>query len=69
MFKFVDDGADTPISGYAYINLDGIVENVGLLNGDIVHINVSGEYVAIYVNDVPKLILALQAAYDHVKGK
>ena len=69
-----DDQAPTFTEGYCYTNQNGAVEYVkmdGNINVDYRTVYVEdsmGQYCEIYANDIPKLIKALQAAYDH-KGQ
>ncbi len=74
MFKRVDNtNEDTPITGYSYLNQDEKEEVVVLSSAKVVKVVVSDgdggtDTAAIYTRDIPKLILALQAAYDHKQG-
>lgn len=73
VFKRVDVTEDSPIEGFSYENSDGNIEQVSLQgNGNLlVDLGYQDEQdkFTVYTKDIPKLILALQAAYDHVKGK
>ena len=70
MYKRVDCESEDIIEGFSYMNLYDEEEFVGLVRSDnLVKIEVDGEYVYIYDQDIPKLIKALQAAYDYkMKG-
>lgn len=70
MYKRVDNGAeDQIVQGFSYSNKVGVIEyvemhdwkesnaHVGINDGD-------EESCYIFKEDIPKLILALQAAYD-----
>ncbi len=71
-----DDQAPTLTEGYCYRNQNGSLEYVRLGTSssqfkpdDTVYIEDSlSSYCEIYVKDIPLLIKALHAAYDH-KGK
>ena len=68
-YKHVDDKPEI-ISGYAYYNQDGVEEVVHLAtDDDVIEINLDGNGTAgavyVYKKDVPNLIKALQAAYNH----
>lgn len=71
VFKRVDvQEAEEEIEGFSYNNASGREERVKIFsNSEIVIYVPDYESVNFYINDIPKLILALQAAYDHVKGK
>lgn len=71
MFVRVDENDDTCIEGFSYLNRDMDEEKVEIYSNDLVEIAASGDHrVAIFSEDIPKLIKALQAAYDHIqKGK
>lgn len=68
MFKRIDIEESQQIDGYSYENLDGMIECISLSNGSVVEIlteDGSGLH-EIYTKDIPKLIIALQAAYDQL---
>ena len=72
MFVRVDlEDTKPSIEGFSYENEDGDLEKV-VVDGSpavVVQDNANGS-VTIYQTDIPKLIKALQAAYDHIqKGK
>lgn len=70
MYQPVDEERLTKIEGFCYTNQSGDVEHVKL-NVDTVTITTDEDpddykdYVYIYYSDIPNLIKALQAAYDH----
>lgn len=70
MFVRVDDSNDSGIEGFSYMNRYGLIEKVEI-NDDHVYVQDStDDKVCIYTPDIPLLIKALQAAYDHIqKGK
>lgn len=74
MFIDIEDNSPAPVEGYCYTNRDGSMEYVrlGTANqqfGDTIYIEDNLEQSCeIYTKDIPKLIKALQAAYNH-KGK
>jgi hypothetical protein len=65
MFKFVDQESVDDIEGFAYYNNQGEVEKVQIDGSDVVRITDGEDMCVIYTADIPKLILALQAAYDY----
>lgn len=71
MFVRVDNEDSPVVEGFSYINRDGDEEQVEIYNDELIEINGSGSsHLPIYSKDIPKLIKALQAAYDHIqKGK
>ncbi len=64
MYKFVDNEQSSDFQGFAYRNKYGSEEYVNLLES-IVEICVDSVEVEIYYEDLPKLIKALQEAYDY----
>ena len=70
MYKRVDCESEDIIEGFSYLNLYGEEEFVGMDRDDsTIKIEVDGEHIYIYDQDIPKLIKALQAAYDYkMKG-
>ena len=67
MFKRVDEAGVEKITGYSYKNKDGEIESVKM-DGIYPTVDIrdsSGAGVEIYMTDIPHLIKALQAAYDH----
>ena len=76
MLKRVDvEVVQEEITGYSYANKDGSSESVNcgfaqssakirLANGD----QTGYDEVSVYLRDIPKLVLALQAMYDLKKG-
>ena len=72
MFKRVDfEESDEVIEGFSYMNMDGDEERVAFdsCGIDIVDLQYYTKVPlsAVYVDDIPKLIKALQAAYKHLK--
>lgn len=66
MFKSVDEESIDEIEGFSYLNKDGDKEFVELDWSYVVLRGGGGDGLdAIYYEDIPKMILALQAAYDH----
>jgi len=67
MFKRIDEPESGPVQGFSYANEDGLLEHVTLPDHhDVVSVT-DGENrnSNFYKSDIPKLIKALQAAYDH----
>ncbi|MGZ8888085.1 MAG: hypothetical protein ACXW1D_00850 [Halobacteriota archaeon] len=68
MYKNVDEEGSA-YEGFSYKNLHGHLEYVKLLGdyNDLVEISLDldGPGTEIYKKDIPKLIRALQAAYDY----
>lgn len=64
MFKRIDvDVPEGKFEGFSYANEDGDLEFVHVLDGGGI---IKIEYnVGVYKRDIPKLIKALQAAYEH----
>lgn len=56
------------ITGFSYSNQDGNTEVVEVDNPGVVRIKVDSTKVDIYTHDVPKLLTALKAAYEHKSG-
>ena len=72
MFVRVDDNSNVEVEGFSYLTKTGLEEKVKLTSDYYVTIWESAERrtIDIYTEDIPKLIKALQAAYDHIqKGK
>lgn len=68
MFKRVDVDEGN-IEGFSYLNRWDELEVVKL-GGDVVRIKVDGHNeLPIFLSDIPKLIKALQAAYEHKTGE
>ena len=71
MFKRIDaKEGDTAIEGFSYMNSDDQEERVSIVGEDnIVNLEYTYEQPmsSVYVDDIPKLIKALQAAYNHFK--
>ena len=66
MYKRVDCESEDNLEEFSYMNLYDEEEFVGLVRYErYVSITADGEYVYIYDQDIPKLIKALQAAYDY----
>lgn len=69
MFKNIDDSADKGLEGFCYYNSDDIEEFVSIWSNcgvGVVDIITNTATVAIYTDDIPKLIKALQAAKAHI---
>jgi hypothetical protein len=66
MLKRVDV-EETPVTGYSFKNKNGNLEFVKILPGqDVMVIVDSGQQEAsVWKSDIPLLIKALQAAYEH----
>lgn len=68
MFIPIDDAPKPePIEGYTYTNIHGSVERVRIIDLVVVQIEESSNDNRIWVEDIPKLIKALNAAYMYVK--
>lgn len=73
MLTRVDKKEDRTIEGFSYENKDGTIETVTFeRNADAVQITtstgmLSGKttFTHVWIEDIPNLIKALQAAYDH----
>lgn len=65
VLKRVDKVEQEDIEGFSYINSNGDEEKV-VLDGTVVKLE-DGEGCEswFYIRDIPNLIIALQAAYDH----
>ena len=64
----VDEKGSERIEGFAYENQNGDIESVCFFRENIVYVNINTyDPVQVYIKDIPNLILALQAAYDHWK--
>lgn len=69
MFKNINESADKGLEGFCYYNSDDIEEFVSIRSKfgvGIVDIITNTDTVAIYTDDIPKLIKALQAAKAHI---
>jgi hypothetical protein len=67
MYKRIDNCTET-IEGFSYANKNGITEVVTISDDPrIVKIEIDSESVAIYTEDIPKLVKALLAAEDHLR--
>jgi len=70
MFVRIDATEDHNIEGWEYLNKDGEVERVRIVDSNeaiiITITDSSGAYVAIYEKDIPKLIKALQLAKKYI---
>jgi hypothetical protein len=67
MLKRVDTDVETKITGFSYLNQDGCEESVSFNDSSSLTLAVSLDQDSeqwIYKEDIPKLIKALQAAYD-----
>lgn len=70
MYKRVDESSEDVIEGFSYVNKLGEAEFVDFsLAEGVVDISVESHSISIYTSDIPKLILALQAAYDYLEKK
>jgi hypothetical protein len=65
VLKRVDKVEQEDIEGFTYVNYNGDEEKV-VLDGTVVKLE-DGEGCEswFYIRDIPNLIIALQAAYDH----
>lgn len=68
MFKRVDIALE-PLEGFSYNNKCGNLEKVVILHSTVKIEPTGGYSCEVYYEDVPRLILALQAAYDYNQGK
>jgi len=71
MYKRVDV-EDEVVEGFSYRNHHGEIEIVGLDLESTLYVSINsseGDVVHLYKEDIPKLIKALQAAYDHKQEK
>lgn len=69
MFVRVDEDT-TACSGFCYKNMCGSIENVVVGSGYVYFTDECGDNInAVYYEDIPKMIKALQAAYDYKKGQ
>lgn len=70
MYKRVDENVSEELEGFSYLNRDGDKEVVKLICKTVVTFipawDIEGS--TVYTDDIPKLIKALQAAYNHQKG-
>lgn len=66
--KRVDVEGDVKIEGYSYENICGGIEHVTIPDKGVVDVWAEADYVSIYTEDIPKLIKALEAAYNHKEG-
>lgn len=68
MYKKIDETIER-IEGFEYSNKFGAIERVKFLHDTVVFEDDEGDELrAFYLDDIPKLIKALQAAYDYKKG-
>lgn len=67
MYKRVDgSNNDGELKGFSYLNLWGEEEFVNFnIGDDTVTLKIDDELVGVFDSDIPKLIKALQAAYDY----
>ena len=65
MFKSIDPEEDSALEGFKYYNKFGDEEYVEFSSGTVLVKDDSGQDIEIYVEDIPKLIKALQLAYDY----
>lgn len=68
-FKRIDLDEDAEYEGFSYYNCDGYEEHVKFGEDIVLYIGDDDAEYPVYVDDVPKLIKALQAAYDFKKGE
>lgn len=66
----VDSKEDPTFEGYSYLNKLGDIEKVSVANDfmGIVDIIIDDETIGIYLEDVPKLIKALEAARKYMES-
>lgn len=70
MFVRVDEDMYDPIEGFTYAGMYGDIEAVVIGDETVTIKDSEGACANVYNGDIPKLIKALQAAYDHIqKGK
>jgi len=55
-------------SKFGYTNADNEIEYVEVFPEFYASLYTNGERLDVYIEDIPKLIKALQAAYTHAKG-
>lgn len=67
MYKRIDVPVET-LKGFSYINKCNNIEQVEI-KCSTAKIVLTGNCKEVYYEDIPNLILALQAAYDHNKAK
>lgn len=65
MYKRVDDSEE--IEGFSYENKEFDLAIVSYQDDDLIQIDEGGLTTLVYTEDIPKLIKALQAAYDYKK--
>jgi uncharacterized protein involved in tellurium resistance len=65
MYKRVNEGIVDEFEGFSYFNMYNEEEFVNVEGDDTVSIRIDGNSVHIYDKDIPNLIRALQAAYEH----
>lgn len=66
MYKRVDGTVgDEELEGFSYLNLFDEEEFVTVVGDDIVAVRIGCSSVHVFDQDIPKLIKALQAAYDY----
>ena len=69
MFKRITEKDEGPFEGYVYLNNDGYDEYVEVSSSAAVKIvTYCGGNAVIYTEDIPKLIKALQMAYNYQEG-
>jgi CRISPR/Cas system CMR-associated protein Cmr3 (group 5 of RAMP superfamily) len=69
MFKNIDKKADERLEGFCYESYDGTLEHVAFGSDTSITITDSCyDKVEIHVDDIPKLIKALQLSYEHLKA-
>lgn len=71
MYKRVDIDEQESIDGFSYNNYDGDLEIVKFFGTEAVTLvyGDSCQVATIYIEDIPKLVKALEAAYEHIIGK
>lgn len=68
MYKRIDIDVSQVIEGFSYANVHGNIESV-VFEYDMVTLQDSDSAMStVYIKDIPKLIKALQSAYDYYKG-
>jgi hypothetical protein len=69
MYQRVDSEQKGTLEGFSYFNIYNEEEFVTITCEEITSIDIDGDSVSVYDKDIPKLINALQAAYDYkMKG-
>lgn len=71
MFKKIDGSGEQELEGFSYINKHGDEEAVSFEEDTVylMYVANSDALSVIYLEDIPKLIKALQAAYDYKRSE